>query len=325
MAPTRVAIHNILCPTDFSEPSEHALHRASSLARWFHARLTALHVIPYMPAELMSPGPIGGGALMLPSDLLIERRDLVEKEMNDLRVKYAIDGVDLVTEIRDGRPADEIEDAAVKVAADLVVMGTHGRGGWDRFLMGSTTEKVIRRLPCPVLTIGPTSTAPEGMLFRRIVCALDLTSASQATLDTALSFAEENLAEVVLVHVIDGGRLEWAPKSLGSAYKSDFLRAATEGAHTSLSTMREDAHSFCTVSRRVATGSAWREIVRIAEEIKADLIVVGTQGPGNLNPVFLGSTTNQVVRHAPCPVLLARPTRRNATAVAPSVAGPALV
>ena len=112
---------------------------------------------------------------------------------------------DFEVEICEGDPWREIEAAAEKMPADLVVMGTHGRGGLEHLFLGSVTEKLMRRLPCPVLTVcheeGRTWEAPG--LVRRILCATDFSETSALAVDQALALAAKNQAEVTILHVIE--------------------------------------------------------------------------------------------------------------------------
>ncbi|MEO5763069.1 MAG: universal stress protein, partial [Vicinamibacteria bacterium] len=308
MTQPRPSIQNILCPTDFSDFAARAMTRAVTLARWFKAPLTALHVVPVMTGSQLMPGPLWEGGLVgLPADLLSEREEDVESELRKVAQSYDAPDVEIRTEIVTGTPWREIESRATTLPAGLVVLGTHGRSGWDRFLMGSTTEKLIRRLPCPVLTVGPSDHASSTTPFRRILCALDLTTTSHSTLKLAFSFAEESLATITLLHVIDGERPEWFPAEPAHASREDFARAARAGAITEMYRLGKEAPGLCKVDNLATTGTPWREIVRFAEQIAADLIVVGAHGPSGLEEAFLGSTAAQTVRHAPCPVLLARP------------------
>ena len=190
-------------------------------------------------------------------------------------------------------------------------MGNQGKSGWQRFLVGSTTEKLMRRLRCPVLAVGPSAAERKGLLSRRILCPLDLTSASRETIDLAFALAEENLAEVTLLHVLGDREASWDA-------------AAEENARAGLRRLAEHCWTFCRTEARVATGTAWREIVRLAAEMKADLIVMGAHGEARHDTSFVGSTADQVLRHAECPVLLARPRahRQVAAAKVPSQAQP---
>lgn len=290
MPSTRVNIENVLCPTDYSEFSARALERAVRLAQWFEARLTALHVIPSTSPAVMLAGAAGGGYVAVPENLLREVRESAEEELRRFVRPHLGAGIAIDTVVVEGEPGREIERVAGDLPADLVVMGTHGRSGWAHLWLGSTTETVMRRTPCPVLAVGRENPGTLGGLFHRILCAVDLTPASQGTVDLALSFAQENLARVTLLHVAEG-------------------RAAANGVDAALEQLRRSgrpARPFCDVTERVETGSAAREIVRVAKETRADLVVVGAHSAFGLVPFFLGSTAAEVVRHAPCPVLVSR-------------------
>jgi nucleotide-binding universal stress UspA family protein len=143
-------IHNILVPTDFSDRAMHAFHLASALARDHRAELTVLHVreLPALPfAEF---GAVPPPDLPSRSDLM-ERLAKFEPPDESLHIEFVI---------ADGEPGEEIVRVAKERNCDLVVMGTHGRTGLSRLLMGSVAERVMRRAPCPVLTLK----APIGVV-----------------------------------------------------------------------------------------------------------------------------------------------------------------
>jgi nucleotide-binding universal stress UspA family protein len=133
-------IHTILHPTDFSDRSEHAFRVACALARDYDARLVVLHV-DNLPLALY------GDALAMPRP--DDYQDRLREQLNDLRAP----GVEVEHRLNEGNPVTEILGAAEEVNADLVVMGTHGRTGLGRLLMGSVAEQVLRQAPCPVLTV----------------------------------------------------------------------------------------------------------------------------------------------------------------------------
>jgi nucleotide-binding universal stress UspA family protein len=334
MARTRVQINRILCPTDFSEFSREAMKRAVSLAGWFEARVTALHVAPRTPWAWPADGygtctPIAGNLI----------RAWQAEDAKDLAhfVEPFLGGAPIDKLRAEGDAWREIQAAAEALPADLVVMGTHGRSGFERLLLGSVTEKVLRVAPCPVLTVGlgdprqavglgdsaqaPKAASPGGPLFRRILCATDLTCASDATVDMALSLAEESLAEeslaeeslaeeslagVMLLHVVEGfGPDEHRLSPTLEPLRHTFTRQAMER----LQDAARSAPGFCYVTERVVAGTPWREILRVALETQADLIVVGAHSHGALGRLFLGSTADQIVRHAACPVLIVRPSQ----------------
>src|SRR5262245_59381689 len=135
-------IHTILHPTDFSDRSEYALHLACALARDHGARLIVVHVVP-QPVVAYMDG-------VLPPD-----PEVVLRESKGLLDRLAVPDPDLPVERRleEGDPASEVLRVAGEVEANLIVMGTHGRTGLGRLLMGSVAEEVVRRAPCPVLTL----------------------------------------------------------------------------------------------------------------------------------------------------------------------------
>ena len=305
MTSTRLAIKRILCPTDLSDFSDRALRRAVRLAGWFGARVTALHVVSRLETALPTDG--GGTFVTVAEDILRAQRQRRKEELDEFLQPLLAQGAPIESKVVEGDAWRAIRSEAEALPADLVVMGTHGRSGFEHLLLGSVAEKVLRTAPCPVLTVGRKEpAAPAGALFRHVLCAVDLTKASERTIEVALGLADENLARVTLLHVVEGwlgeGRELYRPvpevpglRHSVVEYASEQLRRATKA-----------AHSFCDVDERVETGRAWRQIVRVAEETGADLIVMGAHAHGALGRAFLGSTVDQVVRHAPCPVLTVR-------------------
>jgi universal stress protein A len=159
-----------------------------------------------------------------------------------------------------------------------------------------------------VLIVGSAdAVSPANPLFHRIVCAADLTQGSQAVLDTALSVAAESLARVTLLHVLDGlPALSVSGPFRPTVDLAEVQMRMADQAREQLIEAARPARDFCEVSERVETGKAWQEIIRVAEDIEADLIVMGSRSQAGLDRLFLGSTVNQVVRQAPCPVLVVR-------------------
>jgi nucleotide-binding universal stress UspA family protein len=302
----------ILCPVDFSEHSFRALERAVSLADWFGAEVTALHVVPPLPGPGLElpyfPAPL---------ETARELGEQAERKLRDLAISFLAERVPIETRVRGGDPWREIAAEAKELPADLVVMGTHGRSGFEHFLLGSVTEKVLRRVSCPVLTVGSLQ-APRrvGPLFRRILCATDMTKGSARTVDFALSLAEENQADVTLLHVIEGlpDQSSGAKLYLAVPEIGPLRRDLTEQAREELRRAVPDGtRDWCEVKERVDVGVAWRAILHAAEETNADLIVIGAHGRAPVGEMLFGSTSGHVVREAACPVLVvreAKPRRR---------------
>jgi nucleotide-binding universal stress UspA family protein len=309
---TRIRFERILCPTDFSDFAERALRRAASLARWFGAKVTVLHAI--QPVPWIAPGAGWAAGIVVPQDLLRPVREDVAKRLEEFVAPFGGEGVTVETRLDEGDAARQIEAVAEALPADLVVMGTHGRGGFERLVLGSVAEKVLRRAPCPVLTVGPQDAiSPSSPLFQRILCAADLGEGSQGVLHTALSVAAESLARITLLHVVDRlpGMGAGGPDAPARALRPAAELAALQSrlmdeAKEQLIEAARPARDFSEVSERVEMGKAWQEILRVAEDIEADLIVMGSRSQTSLGRLFLGSTANQVVRQARCPVLVVR-------------------
>lgn len=300
----RMQVQRILCPIDFSEYSKAALQHALALRVPLGASLVALHVMPYalVPGgDFAYPWPTSGTA----------GPDVLARTQRELReFVEAVAGTDsgVETKLLEGDPAREVPAEAERGGVGLIVMGTHGRSGFDRFLLGSVAEKVLRRAPCPVLTVRRTMTASVGapVPFRRILCASDLSGASQRTIETALSLAETDQAELTLLHVIEGLADEAAARLtlLGaSPVRPELERSARALLRDAVP---RAARAALRVRELVSVGEAWREILVAAARSKADLIVMGVHGDGPLGPLLFGSTCQRVVREAACPVLTVR-------------------
>jgi nucleotide-binding universal stress UspA family protein len=197
----------------------------------------------------------------------------------------------------EGAPATVILERARELPADLVIIGTHGRGGFDRWVLGSVAEKVLRKAPCPVLTVSGSAQAAEPRsLFKKILYACDFSVSSLAGLDYALSLAHEADARLTLLHV-----LEWL--LINDQRRASLETEALERLREAVPTSTKE---WLQTEEIVTEGRAYREILSIAQERDADLIVMGVQGRGALDVMFFGSTAHHVVRQAACPVLTVR-------------------
>jgi nucleotide-binding universal stress UspA family protein len=141
-------IKKIVCPTDFSDPSYEGLKVAREFAEHFSAELILVNVI--------FPGPIVPGVaepgFHIPA-ALEAMQETAKKNLQDLSRKKMPEKIPVRTLVISGKPAYEIVDLADKEKADIIVIATHGESGWQKFLFGSVTEKVIRMASCPVLTV----------------------------------------------------------------------------------------------------------------------------------------------------------------------------
>lgn len=291
-----IRITQILCPVDLSEISQHALDHAAAIARWYEARLTLLHVFPNRPAMDVPP-------IMLDD---VHR----ERLMGDLRRMAAGVPRDVPVEFRVLEGAfvhEKIIAELVETHTDLLVIGTHGRSGFQRLFLGSVTEKVIRRTPCPTLVVPPRApNVPAGasIQFRRILCAVDFSESSLDALVQAINMAEEADAQLTVLHVVELSPLLIDEPGL------DFPRlreaASAEARRRLQELIPEQARTYCTVDTAVVEGRAYREILQQAAERQSDLIVMGGHGRGALDLLVFGSTTHHVIRVSSCPVLIVR-------------------
>lgn len=288
-------IKRILCPIDFSEFSLRAAENALALARLWNAEITTLFVFP-APA-----GADGGdGESPLPEASI---RSVVAKDMEEFLRPAGAAGLPLRYSFRVGDPAREILAAASELRADLLVMGTHGRSGFERWVLGSVTERVLRKAPCPVLTVSRPDSGSDQAPPKPLLCAVDLSKTSERTLGYALALAHKAEAPLTLVHVVEGITEAIAPVPYGVSQYGRHLEAeARERLHRAL-----PATATGPVEEVVVTGKPYREILRLAEQRRVGLIVVGTHGADAVDRMFFGSTADHIVRAAQCPVLTIRP------------------
>jgi nucleotide-binding universal stress UspA family protein len=201
-----------------------------------------------------------------------------------------------------GGTASHIVERARTLPADLIVMGTHGLSGFERLMLGSITEKVLRKAPCPVLTVPPAASTAAKIPYTRILCPIDFSESSLAALRFAVSLAEEADAHLMLLHVLD-----WPADDelLVEQFETVEVRELVEHrARERLDALlTEEMRVWCKPVTRIAYGKAYREILAAADADSADLIVIGVRGRNALDVTLFGSTTNQVVRGASCPVL----------------------
>jgi nucleotide-binding universal stress UspA family protein len=302
-----IEIKRLLCPIDFSEYSGHALDYAAAMAGWYGATVTALHVYTEWPAVGMIPS--FGPDAMPPVQLKAADREAVLQHMRTFVAPHAR-GTAIDVQLAEAPDVyREILAQAESLPADLVVVGTHGRSGFEHLLLGSITEKVVRKAQCPVLVVPRRDVVgPEHAVHvKQILCPVDFSSGSLAALTYALSLAEEADAHLTLVYVEEMPPELAEHPALGSI---DIDRIRAEAHADWLRRLRglvpDGVKEFCTVDTTISEGRASRAILKLAAERKADLIVMGVQGRGAIDMALFGSNTHEVIRGAACPVLTIR-------------------
>jgi nucleotide-binding universal stress UspA family protein len=304
-----MTLTHILCPVDFSEVSAHALDHARVVAGRYHARITLLYVhAPALPAVSESVG------VSMPAGRVEAATIEGLREAARSFAGPAVEGMQQVAVIVDGgHPAPQILARAAALGADLIVMGTHGASGFQHFMLGSVTEKVLRKASCPVLTVPPRAHAPAAPPFTSILCPIDFSNPSLSALEWTWSLAQESQAAVTLLHVIEwpweeppAPHFEELPAREGQKL-AEFRRELETTSLARLESLvprhERDRRPAASVVRH---GKAHREVLAAAAACQADLIVMGVHGRNVVDLSLFGSTTNQVVRAASCPVLTVR-------------------
>ena len=287
-------LERILCPLDFSEFSARAFEYALSLARRYKSKLLIEHVLDlafsadasYLNAEAIDQLSRGLSTY-------------AHEQLEGIQRKHAQEGIEIETLVDEGDVTDTILAFAQAQAVDLIVMGTHGRHGLDHILLGSVTEKVLRKARCPVLAVRKPAhefVAPgdsvEPVHLRKILFGVDFSAYSERALLYALSLAEEYKAELTLLHVMEDFPL----------HKE--LTAVTSEVVQQLERLLPPSARSCTLLKpRLRVGKPYEEIIRSAREADTDLIILGVRGRNALDLAIFGSTTHRVIQKGPCPVL----------------------
>jgi nucleotide-binding universal stress UspA family protein len=298
-----IRIKRILCPVDFSECSRRALDHAAALAAWYGASVSVLYV-HRVTTPVLATGPFAGIEALQPFSLNDDDRS---------RLMQALDGF-VAEDRKAGVHIDTILDERLTVvaaivawarstSADLITIGTHGRSGFERFMLGSITEKVLRRAPCPVLTVPPH--APEAVRtpvsFERVLCPVDFSDGSARALEYAAAIAGDAKAELCVLHVIE---LPPDVADVNGAELATYRRARYDEAHAAMADALAPIRQVCPPKELLLAGrAAAPEILRVAAEQLTDLIVIGVHGRNVVDRMLFGSVTQQVVRQATCPVL----------------------
>jgi nucleotide-binding universal stress UspA family protein len=299
-----IEIKRILCPVDFSDYSRQALHYAGSIAKWYESSVTVLYVHPAVPVAAAAPGaPAFPPFAVTASDrdkLLTSMKSFVEHETHSVApIDYRV---------VEGPVGPEILDVARGVSADLIVMGTHGRSGFERLMVGSVTERILRKASCPVLSVPPAVQGEHpSAIFKKMLCAIDFSEWSMRALDYAISLAQEADAHLTVLHVVElpADAQERLPHL--SPGVREYVAAVEDDHRVRLqAAVPESVRAVCEVETMMAVGKPYREVLRVAAEQHSDLIVIGVHGRGAADLLLFGSTTQHVVRQATCPVLTLR-------------------
>jgi nucleotide-binding universal stress UspA family protein len=300
-----ISIKHVLCPVDFSEFSRHAFGRAVAVARGYGADLTVLHVLPVpsmvpaLPYGPEGPGPFGFEAVDRVRALAELSQFLGAEHSAGVPVRYEAAESPAVHK--------EILQQASRISADLVVMGTHGRSGFDHLLLGSVAERTLRTSRVPVLVVPPHTrdvVPPPIEPFRSVLCAVDFSQDSARALEHAASLARHGAGRLTLLHVVEPMPVGYDPMGGPPFDIAGYEFRLEESGRAQLQKLAPDRLTAgCEVETVLARGKAYKEILRVAAECQADVIVLGVHGRNAFDRLVFGSTTEHIIRRARCPVL----------------------
>lgn len=283
-------LREVLVPTDLSPGAERAFEHARLLCKRFGARMTLYHAVE-VPDPIYAHWAFAHG-----HQVWCQAAMAAESSLRCWAGRVDDGQVDVVVE-RSSSAHRALVQRMKATHPDLTVMGTHAREGWSHLLLGSVTEKVVQQAHCPVLCIRSTE-HHDSLPYKRILVPTDLSLASRLPFPLARRLVEAFEADVIGLHVVPSATLatlSGIPDSLPTVLPSEaqvwrFFQQDFEG---------------LPVTAQVCSGTVWERIAHVARVEKADLIVMSTRGHDSLADRILGSNTERVVRHAPCPVLVA--------------------
>lgn len=301
-------IQTVLHPTDFSGRSSHALRVACTLARDHEARLILLHVLP----EAVLTVDELGTRLVPPSE---EQRKAALDQLRSM--KPIGQNLDVDCRIAEGAPAATVLRVAGETAADLIVLGTHGRTGLTRLVMGSVAEEVVRKAPCPVLAVKETA-SEDWWPVQAILHPTDFSRHSQEAFRLACALARGPEARLIILHVRAPSKV-LLDRGVPVVDRPGRQDTDVEASLRRIKPPDPDVR----VELRTERGNPAEEIIRVARATESGLIVMGAHGRTGLSRLLIGSVAEQVVRHAPCPVLIVKtPLRREGGSEAQPARGP---
>lgn len=301
-----ISLKNVLFASDFSSSSEAALPYAAAICRRFGSTLHTAHVISDASLLLMTGGVDYVSMGTIYEDAHTEAKEKIEQ------VAARLEGIQHRSYVRHGQEWKNLAEIIEESEIDLIVLGTHGRTGLGKLLLGSIAEDILRHAPCPVLTVGPKieghaklppfpakgrDLAPPELEIRQILYTTNFTRTSLAVAPFAIGLAEEFQARLTLIHVLeDYAQLGTRPGPI------------EDGIRRLQNLVPRTAALQYTPECILEFGDPTKCILKAAEEQETDLLVLGARAAEeSVGATHLPwSTTHQVIAHAKCPVLTVR-------------------
>jgi len=292
----RVSIRRVLCPSDFSVLADRALRLTSGLAGALSAEVRAVHVVPRHGAAFRHRGAGTSPLAYLPVDMAGLQAEL-DRSLEPIQER----GIFASAAVLEGEVDGQIVEEACAFRADLIVMGTRGLSGRQGWGVGSVTESVLVRSPCPILAVPSAREWPERI--ERILAPIDFSDASLVPLDYAFTLARALGAALVPLHVLDyfsaeagTGEEDWSVPELQTDFSESARQRLARLLPASLGLVPPP-------TPLVVAGRPAQAIVRVAAEQAADLVVLGFEARRTIARTLIAGTVSHVLRSAPCSVL----------------------
>ena len=289
-------IRRILCAIDFSEFSLRAYRYALSLAQHYRAKLFVQHIVELY--QYPSVGFVTSAGLY--EEFCQALLHNAKEKLQEFVKNHAGDDIQPERVVELGIASDSILAFAEAQKTDLIVMGTHGRRGFDRLMLGSVTERVMRKASCPVLAVRKplhdfiSSGQQQDLVhLSRILFCTDFSENSHQAFDYAISLATEYKAELTLLHVLED-----------IAASANIEEAKTTATEQLDQLIPLDGRKTGRIKTLVRIGKPYEQIIQLASEAQTDIVVMAVRGRSALDLAVFGSTTHRVLQLGPCPALV---------------------
>lgn len=285
-----VGIHTVLIATDFSHHSDFALKYGLDFAHLYGAQAEIVYVLPAEDYVLAGPGGLLAAKDAARHDVLALKAKLRHSQAFEHDEDYHVS-------MLQGPVADCLLQLAGEKRIDLIVVGTHGRSGLGKIILGSVAEKVFRQSPVPVLTIGPHIRRPrEISSTHHILAPCDLAATSHSALQFACSLAKSHNSELTVLHVAE---------RTNSGMKLDPEHGKQEIREKLAEIVGKSADGVY-IHYRIEFGRISSTVLDVATETDADFIVLGVRRSSGILDRFMWPIAYELVREAACPVLTIR-------------------
>lgn len=324
----RLQPNKIMCAVDFSDSTRDILAYGVALCKEFNAKLYLVHIVDDVTTSFVDSGIVIDDE-MLQRQHTSKAQELLKNLAEEVKIDHEV-------VISKGNSANGIQQLALKKEIDIVITASHGKSGFERLLIGSVTEKLIKILPCPLLVVRTNghdfiSQDTYEVKLKKILVGCDFSADSKLAFDYGLSLAQEFEADLYLAHVVKPTEhVDLKPADYINVLPGDYLvwgtsdyheiqKKVTEENRDKINILRsrlekqlqlmvpEECQIWCTPHATLLFGEPYRELIKYAREYEIDMIVLGVRGHTLLEQLMVGSTTDRVIREAPCPVLAVRP------------------